>query len=201
MNVKLTMVTLITTLNSTNHNTNWIIWAIVATLIIAAIYYLVKTKSQEPQKDEPQSPPTKTQNSNIGKAKDAMLKNINKFIDLLDDLSKNKLDLNKWTDLIIDLNDKDLMNLWKQFCDKPANKWINLLASWGLRNDNCQSFEGSEYYKMMYWDENKNTIEADVKYDVLFPCWILTIDGEDGKSVKKVIKKGVAKKISNYENI
>lgn len=73
-------------------------------------------------------------------AKVAFLENIDKFKLLLPSLSDGTFASSNWTDIIISINNDELIEYWGK-AHKSIDSWIRLLASWGLKTDNCMAFK------------------------------------------------------------
>lgn len=122
-------------------------------------------------------------------AKVAFLNNISRFAPRLQSLCDGTYDHNDWVDDIIDINDDDLMCLWKKI-HNDSKAIVRILSVWGLKPEMCTSFVCMDAHKDLYALTDGNEMEIGEKYVVKQPCWILTEVNSEGKSVKKVIVKG-----------
>lgn len=123
-------------------------------------------------------------------AKEAFLSNVNKFESILPQLN-NSLNIESWTEQIVDINNPQLTALWQR-CLKNTAMWKQMLSSWGLRQDTCKSFTYLDKYANMYETADGSDPESSCKYRVLDGCWILT---DDSTGNKRVIKKGIIEKL------
>lgn len=127
-------------------------------------------------------------------AKKAFIDNINNFAPILDSLNNETFSKQEWTERIISVNDENLTTLWREYA-KEQNLQIKLkqlLASWQLRCDTCKSFTCTTADNIAaYALPNGDQISMGVKYKVVSPCWVLTLEDENGQCSKKVVNKGV----------
>lgn len=165
-------------------------WCLFGAAALAAIGYYKKMQDvkQENQTENP-SKPTATfkENINMVAAQKAFLTNLNKFVPLL---NGSKIDLSKWSDVVIDTNDEDLMALWYKMVNRP-DLWVNQMASWGLKQERCEAFTAMNKHIQLYATTNGVEITLGQKYIVKTPCWLLTSQDENGRVTKKVVKKGI----------
>lgn len=134
-----------------------------------------------PVKPLPPVPPAKPSKS----AKFAFLDNLDRFKALLPTLCDGTFNSADWTDDIIDINNDELIMYWKKV-HKSADSWSRLLASWGLKPDNCMSFIAMEVHKKMYVTLDGAEITLGQSYNVSQKCWIQT----DSDNCSKVIVMG-----------
>ncbi len=121
-------------------------------------------------------------------ASDVFIENLQRFRPLLKGLDKKEIDKSAWSDLIVDINNQELVEIWKKVINN-MDAWLRVLASWGLTYDSCAEFVYVKGREELYDCENGEPFVSGNKYVVINPCWILTKhDGE-----KKVIEKGLAK--------
>lgn len=136
-------------------------------------------------------------NPNLIKAKKAFINHLDEFTSLLPSLQSGA-DMNKWTEAIVNINDKDLTSLWAN-CVKTKDfkmKWLQLLASWQIKSDTCKSFTCVSNGNMVAYSlPDGSPIEMNQKYKVISPCWVFTSEDDYGKSVKRIIMKGVVVQI------
>ena len=121
----------------------------------------------------------------------AFKENLNRFVILLDGVSKNEIrNKAQWTDVIISTNNNDLIELWRAANNRP-DLWVTYLQTFGLQMDWVDTFEAAEYHKEMYDDKTGLELQIGKNYKVLSACWILT----DENNLKSVAKKGVVSQI------
>ena len=141
--------------------------------------------SKRPAPTPPVNPLTLTQPVKPSKsAKVAFLENLDRFKALLPTLCDGSFNSSDWTDNIIDIND-ELTMYWKK-AHTSVDAWLRLLASWGLKPDNCTSFKAMDVHKKMYVTKNGTEITLGQSYNVIQKCWIQT----DSDSRNKVIVMG-----------
>lgn len=131
---------------------------------------------------------------NKNQARKAFLEHLNEFAPYLSTLNNEGFDRIKWTEIIVTINDKDLIELWKKYVSvgDTQERWKRLLASWQIKSDNCKSFTCvKEDNLMAYTLPNGDAITNGVKYKVESPCWVHTIEHEDGNVEKRIISKGI----------
>lgn len=118
-------------------------------------------------------------------AKVAFLENLDRFKALLPTLCDGSFNSSDWTDNIIDIDNDELTMYWKK-AHTSVDAWLRLLASWGLKPDNCTSFKAMDVHKKMYMTRNGTEITLGQSYNVIQKCWIQT----DSDSRNKVIVMG-----------
>lgn len=121
-------------------------------------------------------------------AKDAFIENIERFIPLLTSLCDGTFKSSDWTDIIIDIDNDELTIYWQK-AHKSVESWMRLLASWGLKSDNCTGFIGMIAYSGKYVLKDGTNIVVGRKYKVDTQCWVLTTTDTIGK----VVLRGVVK--------
>ena len=121
-------------------------------------------------------------------AKEAFLSNIEKFVPLFSNLEKGRIDWNDWSDVVVDINNNNLIHLWKSVLNK-LDAWIRVMASWGISYDSCIEFVYVIGREELYDNEDGTIMQEGHKYSVLSPCWIIT----KSTGNKSVIKKGVVR--------
>lgn len=131
-------------------------------------------------------------------ARKAFLSHLDDFALLLPSL-ESEIAINKWTETIVSVNDKDLTGLWAKCVQtrEVKTKWIQLLASWQVKRDTCKSFTcltNSNIAAYSLPDGSSLTMEE--KYKVITPCWVYTFDDEQGQTIKRVVSKGIVVPIS-----
>ena len=169
-------------------------WCFFGAAALAAIgYYKKKQDVKQGNPTENPSKPTATfkENINMAAAQKAFFTNLNKFVPLL---NGSKIDLDKWSDAVIDTNDEDLTALWYKMVNRP-DLWINQMASWGLKQERCESFTAMDKHIRLYATVNGAEITLGQKYIVKSPCWLLTSQDENGRVIKKVVKKGIVEPV------
>lgn len=117
----------------------------------------------------PPPPPVKPSKS----AKVAFLENLDRFKTLLPTLCDGSFNSSDWTDNIIDIDNDELTMYWKK-AHTSVDAWLRLLASWGLKPDNCTSFKAMDVHKKMYVTKNGTEITLGQSYNVIQKCWIQT---------------------------
>lgn len=127
------------------------------------------------------APPVKPSKS----AKVAFLDNLDRFKALLPTLCDGSFNSSDWKDHIIDVNNDELTMYWKK-AHTSVDAWLRLLASWGLKPDNCTSFKAMEVHKKMYVTKDGLEITLGQSYNVIQKCWILT----DSDNRNKVLVVG-----------
>lgn len=130
---------------------------------------------------------------NLIMAKRAFVENLKRFSTLLATLHKG-VDIKKWTEVIVDINDYDLVEFWEKMVKQPdiADKLIKILSSWQIKGDTCKSFTCLTQDNIMaYQLPDGSELEIGQKYKVESPCWIFTSEDNDGNVSKSVIIKGV----------
>lgn len=178
-----------------------------AAVVGICVYSYFRYKRQQQPTSKSESPATNSQprikvhtestrTINQIAARNVFIKNINRFIPLLPSLTDGTYDQketqNQWDDEIIDINNFDLINLW-HIVRKNSDTVKHILAQWGLTPDLCTKFQCMPFHISMYESVNGEPITVGTTYGVEVPCWILTAHIADGKTEKKVIKKGKVK--------
>lgn len=158
----------------------WIALAIGAIVLIARMRKGGEG-TQKPDKKTTPTPPVKQSKS----AKVAFLENLDRFKDLLPTLCDSSFNSSDWTDIIIDIDNDELTMYWKK-AHTSVDAWLRLLASWGLKPDNCTSFRAMDIHKKMYVTKKGTEITLGQSYNVIQKCWIQT----DSDSRNKVILMG-----------
>ncbi len=143
-----------------------------------------------PVKDEPRK------KFNQVAAKNACLNNIDRFAPLLHSLvdgtySQPSIQA-QWNDLIVDINNQDLIDMW-HLMRKSDSTIKQVLAQWGLTSDTCTNFDCMDFHKSIYATESGQSLMTGKHYTVLSPCWILTSNSDNGAAQKIVVKKGIVK--------
>lgn len=171
-----------------------IIIAIIAGVGVAAyaFYRVGKKNKKKPVEKNDVSEKYIKSNPNTIQAQRAFVENFDKLSPYFSGAIQIKIDKEGLTDAIISINNEDLIAIWKKMADRPE-LWINQMAAWGVKPDLCQSFVAMEKHKAQYMTTNNSELVLGEKYTVTSACWILTTD-KDGKSVKKVVKKGIVTK-------
>lgn len=166
----------------------WIALAIGAIVLIAKMRKGGEETQKPPKKPTPTPPqplpPTPTAKPSKS-AKVAFLENLDRFKALLPTLCDGSFNSSDWTDNIIDIDNDELTMYWKK-AHTSVDAWLRLLASWGLKPDNCTSFKAMDVHKKMYVTKNGAEITLGQSYNVIQKCWIQT----DSDSHNKVIVMG-----------
>lgn len=134
-----------------------------------------------PVKPLPPPPTAKPSKS----AKVAFLENLDRCKALLPTLCDGSFNSSDWTDNIIDIDNDELTMYWKK-AHTSVDAWLRLLASWGLKPDNCTSFKAMEIHKKMYVTKDGSEIILGQSYNVIQKCWIQT----DSDNRTKVLVMG-----------
>lgn len=124
-------------------------------------------------------------------AKKAFLSNLDRFIPLLPQLD-GKMNIEAWTEQIVDIYNPNLLDKWKQCC-RYQEMWRNVLASWGLKEDLCRTFTYLPGNAAMYDTADGQPAQVGERYRVERGCWILSTD-TDGEPTKRVVLKGIITK-------
>lgn len=165
----------------------WIALAIGAIVLIARMRK-GGTKTTRSGEGTPPTPPGETlppPSQPSKSAKVAFLENLDRFKALLPTLCDGSFNSSDWTDNIIDIDNDELTMYWKK-AHTSVDAWLRLLASWGLKPDNCTSFKAMDVHKKMYVTKNGTEITLGQSYNVIQKCWIQT----DSDSRNKVIVMG-----------
>lgn len=126
-------------------------------------------------------------------AKKALLDNLKKISTLLPTLH-NGFSIEKWTEVIVDINDYDLIEFWKKLTAQPnvTKKMIQVLSSWQIKSDMCKSFTClTKDNVLAYKLPDGGQLVMGQKYIVESPCWIHTIEDTEGVVLKEIIMHGV----------
>lgn len=137
--------------------------------------------------------PTITRPYNLLCAKKALLDNLKKISTLLPTLH-NGFSIEKWTEVIVDINDYDLIEFWKKLTAQPnvTKKMIQVLSSWQIKSDMCKSFTClTKDNVLAYKLPDGGQLVMGQKYIVESPCWIHTIEDSEGVVSKEIIMHGV----------
>lgn len=122
-------------------------------------------------------------------AKSAFLKHVNQFAPRLNSLCDGTYKGSDWVDEIIEINDQDLIELWKKIHNE-SKAILRVLSGWGLKPEMCMSFVCMETHKNLYATANGLPMEIGKTYNVTKQCWILTTANAEGKNIKSVLVKG-----------
>ncbi len=125
-----------------------------------------------------------------GPAKDAFLKNLKCFLPLLDGLITDTYDKALWSEAMVSIDNKELLELWRKALPKPR-VWLNLIASWGLSYDACMEFVAIAGREELYQTKDNSPLIVGKKYKVLSNAWVLT----SNEGNKSIIKKGIVVQI------
>ncbi len=163
----------------------WITLAVGAIILIAKVRKSMK-ETQDNVREKPSPTPTpnplppKTDIKPSKSAKVAFLENLDRFKSLLPTLCNGSFNSSDWTDNIIDINNDELTMYWKK-AHTSVDAWLRLLASWGLKPDNCTSFKAMEIHKKMYVTKDGAEIVMGQSYNVIQKCWIQTNSDNQSK--------------------
>lgn len=122
-------------------------------------------------------------------AKDDFIANIDRFLPYLNSLIDGSYNSEIWTDNIIDINNDELMTYWKKIHNNQESI-LRLLAMWGIKCDDCNSFEGLDIYAHMYETTDGTPIIVGKRYKVVKPCWMITSDRNKKTLLKGVVENG-----------
>ncbi len=138
-----------------------------------------------------------------GNPKTPFVNNINFFSSLLRDMGKNTFNRQSWTEQIVSVNDKTLIEYWRQFTLKFSNDhdllfaWKRQIEAWGVKCDSVKTFTYIDgRYTNYVVNDGSKPVDGE-KYKVLVPCWVLTTESTDGNVQKTVIIRGVIEKVNN----
>lgn len=122
-------------------------------------------------------------------AKDAIIENIELIKPLLENLTSDSYNGEKWADLIKSFNSPELNGIWGKIGCK-SDALMRIFSFWGFRPELCTSFICTGKENELYEAENLTNLEQGVKYDVMSKCWLFT----NNEGVKSVIIKGKVRK-------
>ena len=122
-------------------------------------------------------------------ARVAFIENIDRFNNLFPTLVDGTFNASEWTDLIIDINNDELTQIWTKV-HKSVDSWVRILASWGVKSDNCNMFKAMEHHKSMYKLSTGDELEVCCSYKVMQGCWIITTEND-----KRVLFWGKVEKV------
>lgn len=152
-----------------------------------------ETRGEKPVTPKPAPAEKPYKNENKQSAKEAFVGNVNKFVPNLNTLLDGTYNSSQWTEIIVDINNDELTNLWKR-ANKKSDNVLRIFGMWGLKPEYCTSFVATEKDKEMYETINGESIIKGHKYVVKSPCWILT---DDTQSKKTIVLKGI---VTNEDN-
>lgn len=147
----------------------------------------IKEEPRETPKPAPVKPSKKMS------AKEAFVENLDKFVPKLNTLLDGTYNSSQWSEIIVDINNDELTNLWKR-ANKKVDNVLRIFGMWGLKPEYCTSFVATEKDKEMYETLNGEAVIKGHKYVVKTPCWILT---DDTQSKKTIVLKGA---VTNEDN-
>lgn len=130
---------------------------------------------------------------NLIYAKKAFVDNLPRFSVLLPTLH-NGFSIEKWTEVIVDVNDYDLTEFWKKMAEQPnvTQKMLQVLSSWQIKSDTCKSFTCLTQDNILaYKLPDGGQLNMNQRYKVESPCWIRTIEDISGNISKEIIIKGI----------
>lgn len=156
-------------------------WIIAIFAIMVTLVLLLKKLG--PGVKPPVPPPV--DEPDMRPAQVAFVENIEHFKPLLKGLEVGNVDKGKWNDLIVDIYNKELLDIWKKVINRP-NSWVRILASWGLSYDACTEFTYLKGREQLYHTRNAEAMKEGKVYTVESPCWIYT--NSQGK--KSVVLQG-----------
>lgn len=120
----------------------------------------------------------------------AFKNNLNQFVTLLRGVTSNSI-TNKedWTNIIVEINNDDLIDMWKEGINRPE-LWVTYLQTFNVQMDWVESFVSVHEYREMYDVYEGGELELGEKYYVKSPCWLYT----DSDNRKTVLLKGKVSK-------
>lgn len=173
--------------------------AITTVAIVAAsayVFYLVgkrshtKSSTSESVPDPSLASKVFKANPSTIQAQQAFIDNLDKILPFFSGVSSIQIDRDGLTDAIIDINDEDLVSLWRRMIDRPE-LWINQMAAWGVKPESCISFVAMPKHQEMYSVSDGTNVELGKKYLVKSACWVRTITKQDGSVAKEIVRKGI----------
>lgn len=172
-------------------NTILITSCIAATLIVG--YYVYKRRKNV-------SPPKPKLSGN---PKTSFINNIDYFSPLLREMGTNRFNRQSWTEQIVSVNDRALIEHWRQFTLKFSNNqdllfaWKRQIEAWGVKCDSVKTFTYIDGRYTTYEVKDGSKAVDGEKYKVLVPCWVLTDENSNNNVQKKVLVKGIIEKVNN----
>lgn len=121
-------------------------------------------------------------------ASTALINNIQRIKPLLKGIEKGNIDKSAWSDVIVDINNQELIEIWEKVLNNPE-AWIRILSSWGIAHDPCTEFTYIKGREQLYDLIDGGDMKVGFSYTVVNSCWILT----DPSGEKSVIVKGNVK--------
>ncbi len=182
-----------------------ILWC--AAGIVGAVFVtkLIRRKpDSKPITDAPAKPriPRSTDNTDVinvihhpeGSAKDAFVANIANFTSLFEALNTGAKLSEAINDAVIEINNKDLMEMWVKIC-KDHKAILRILAMWGIKREDEIQFQAQKHHVDRYMLIQGQVINLNKVYKVITPCWIYTSTDNNGIVHKSVAIKGLAQEI------
>lgn len=127
-------------------------------------------------------------------AKDAVIANIDNLRPLLDAVAANTKVTKEINDAIVSINNKELSELWVKV--HSDNTLIDrVLSMWGISREFETQFKGMSHHSERYNLSDGSDIVLGTAYVVVKPCWILTYEDTSGKVNKRIVNKGLARKL------
>lgn len=173
-------------------NTILLTSCIAATLIFG--YYVYKRRKKNVSHKKPRL---------SGNPKTSFVNNINYFSSLLRDMGGNAFNRQSWTEQIVSVNDKTLIEHWRQFTLKFSNDqdllfaWKRQIEAWGVKCDSVKTFTYIDgRYTNYEVNDGSKPVDGE-KYKVLVPCWVLTTEDSNSSTQKTVLVKGIIEKVDN----
>lgn len=173
-------------------NTILLTSCIAATLIFG--YYVYKRRGKNVSHEKPRL---------SGNPKISFVNNINYFSSLLRDMGGNAFNRQSWTEQIVSVNDKTLIEHWRQFTLKFSNDqdllfaWKRQIEAWGVKCDSVKTFTYIDgRYTNYEVNDGSKPVDGE-KYKVLVPCWVLTTEDSNSSTQKTVLVKGIIEKVDN----
>lgn len=129
-----------------------------------------------------------------GNAKEAFLANIKKLAPLFDCLNNGSKFSGTVNDAIIEINNKELMNLWTKICNNHKAV-LRVLAMWGIKREDEIQFQAQKHHIERYDLTEGQSISLGKTYKMIYPCWIYTSINSNGVAQKSVAIKGLAQEL------
>ena len=103
-------------------------------------------------------------------------------------MEKGSVDKSAWSDIIVDINNPELNDIWGKIINNP-DMWLRILSSWGLTYDPCSEFTYVKGREQLYNLIDGGEMTIGHIYTVVNSCWIYT----EPAGSKRVVVKGNVK--------
>ncbi|MCR4812809.1 MAG: hypothetical protein K5867_09500 [Bacteroidales bacterium] len=167
--------------------------AIIAVIGLATYAFYRRGKKVNSSQNSMEAQPTPAPQAtlpNMARAQKAFMSNIDKFIIYFEGVTNIKVDWDKLSEAIIDINDDDLNKLLLIYKKNPT-RWIDQMATWGVKPESCVEFTAMDKHKKQYTTKDGREIIAGKRYTVLSACWLITKTHNEGATIKEILKKGI----------